>query len=177
MILWIGADVDAQLAALRDATRKAQAALGFDASLFTLPFHVSLKMSFFVPDERAEEAMDALAAFFAALSPITAAVRGVERENGIVWLRLAECPALDEAHDRLNALMREGFGVPLHPYDSDYLFHTTLFMDADNEKLARACEMVRGVPVPGALTLRRFLIGGTPTGELGTYRVFRAVER
>lgn len=177
MILWTGAETEGQLTELRKAVRETTAALGLDDSIFTLPMHVSLKMSFFVPDARKEAAMDALEAFFGGVSPVTAAVRGIEREQGIVWLHLAPSPALDDLHNRLNALMAERFAVPLHPYDRDFIFHTTLFMGGEEDKLARAFERVKGAPVPRALTLRRFLIGGSETGALGTYRVFRTVEK
>lgn len=176
MYIWTGADVDGQLQELKQMTRAAEEKLSFEHSNFTLPFHISLKMSFPIPDEQKYAAIDCLTAFYSTLSPIAVPVRGIEKENGIVWLRMAECPELDGLHDRLNTLMQENFGVGLHPYDCDYLFHTTLFMDADNEKLAKAYELVRNAPVPSELCLNRFLIGGSPAGKLGTFQQYCAVD-
>ena len=79
-------------------------------------------------------------------------------------------------HDQLNVLMQDRFGIALHPYDSDFIFHTTLFMDQDNDKLAHAYEMVRSIPLPTTLRVSRCLIGMSPSGKPGDYRIVRTVD-
>ena len=51
MYIWTGADVDSQLGEIKELTKRAEGELGFVHSNFTLPLHVSLKMSFYVDDK------------------------------------------------------------------------------------------------------------------------------
>lgn len=174
MYIWTGADVNDQLETLCSVKHEAETALGLQD--FKLPLHISLKMSFLVPDDQIDAVMECLTAYCYSLSPILVPVRGLEKENGIVWLRYGECPELSTMHDQLNVLMQDRFGIALHPYDSDFIFHTTLFMDQDNDKLAHAYEMVRSIPLPTTLRVSRCLIGMSPSGKPGDYRIVRTVD-
>ena len=174
MYIWTGADVNDQLEPLGSMRREAETVLGLQD--FMLPLYISLKMSFLVPDDQVDTMIECLTAFCGSLAPFQVPVRGIERENGIVWLRYCECPELSTVHDQLNVLMQDRFGIALHPYDSDFIFHTTLFMDQDNDKLARAYEMVRSIPLPSSLRVSRCLIGMSPSGKPGDYRIVRTVD-
>ena len=178
MHIWTGIDVDSQLPGLREGVRRIENEIGAVHSIANnaLPLHISLKMSFPMPDDRAEEVIDRLAAFYRGEAPLTAELRGIEREQTIVWLRTRDSAALRGLHDRLLAMLNVEYGVEPHEYDLDYIFHTTLFMDDDREKIARAYEQIRDIPVPETLQMNRFVIGASPTGALGTYRVLRVVE-
>lgn len=179
MHIWTGIDVDSQLPGLREGIRRIENEIGVVHSIANnaLPLHISLKMSFPMPDDRAEEVIDRLAAFYRGEAPLTAGLRGIKREQTIVWLRTRDSAALRGLHDRLLAMLGAAYGVTPHPYDLDYIFHVTLFMDDDQEKVARAYAAIKDAPVPQALRLDRFVIGASPTGALGTYRVMRTVER
>ena len=163
---------------LREAIRRIDQGIGFAHSISdsSLPLHISLKMSFPMPDDRAGDVLDRLEGFYRGEAPLRADVRGIEREQTIVWLRMADSDALRGLHDRLLAMLRAEYGVEPHEYDLDYIFHTTLFMDDDREKITRAYAAIKDIPVPKALRLNRFVIGASPTGALGTYRVLRVVE-
>ena len=177
MYIWVGVDVEEQLQSMKILAKAVEEAIGFTHSNFTLPMHVSLKMSFFVADERFEEAVEALAEFFNGLSPFSAPVEGVEQLDGIVWIRLRENAALNAVHDGLNNLMRERFGVGLHAYDEDYKFHVTLFMDEEQTKLKNAYKSVVNAPLPPSFSLNRFVIGCSPNGKLGSYQVYKRVDK
>ena len=177
MYIWTGIDVDSQMQAVAKAARAVEGELGFAHSNFTLPLHISLKMSFPAADERAGGIMDSLVRFYQSQSPMEVAVRGIEKEETIIWIMMERSAALNALHDRLLSLLGEEYGVTPHEYDLDYKFHTTLFMDGDREKINRAYNKIRAVPVPESLRLNRFMIGASDTGALGTYRVLRAIER
>ena len=177
MFVWVGVDVDEQLQEIKSVAKEAEERIGFVHSNFTLPLHVSLKMSFAVDEKEFDAVVETLAGFFKTLSPIDVGVKGIELLDGIVWIRLQESEALNAVHDQLNDLLSRRFGVGLHAYDCDYQFHTTLFMDRAQEKLERAHGMVMNAPLPPAFCLRRFVIGCSSSGELGSYRVYRRIDR
>lgn len=174
MYIWIGADVSNQLETLYSMKRKAETALGLQD--FKLPLHISLKMSFFVSDDQADAVMKCLAAYCGTLSSFPVPVYGIEKEIGIVWIRYGFCQKLSTIHDQLNVLMQDRFHIGLHPYDSDFIFHTTLFMDRDNKKLTHAYEMICNTPLPSSLLLSRCLIGISPSGKPGDYHIVRTVD-
>ena len=68
------------------------------------------------------------------------------------------------------------YGVPLHEYDMDYKFHTTLFMDSDTDKMNAAYDAIKNEPVPKTLRADRFIIGTSPSGALGTYSVYKEIK-
>ena len=176
MYIWVGVDVEEQLQAVKALAQAAEQRVGFVHSNFTLPLHVSLKMSFFVADERFDEAVAVLTEFFSGISPFFAPVRGIELLDGIVWIRLQENAVLNAIHDQLNDLMKSRFGIGLHAYDKDYQFHTTLFMDNDQQKLVKAHKIVVNAALPPSFRINRFVIGCSPSGELGSYQVYKRID-
>ena len=168
--------MDEQVAALKERAAEVQKEVDCAAFNFCLPFHVSLKMSFEVADDVASEVMDRVEDYLAGLSPFAAKVDGIRMENTIVWLKLAPHARLAALHDDLNRLLLAEYGVGLHPYDEDYLFHVTLFMDEDEGKIKTAFDEIADCPYPFALTFDRYLIGTSPSGALGTYRVVRRIS-
>ena len=72
-------------------------------------------------------------------------------------------------------MLSERFGIGLHEYDLDFLFHTTLFMDSDAEKVRRGYEAIKNIPLPSVLRANRFLIGSSPEGKLGTFRTEKEI--
>ena len=77
---------------------------------------------------------------------------------------------------KLNMMLREKYGVPLHEYDLDFIFHTTLFMDDDAEKINAAHNLLGNVYLPETLIANTFVIGKSETGENGTYMVYKTVR-
>ena len=176
MYVWLGIDVSDQLTDLRAKAEAVDREMDFSHSCYTLPYHISVKMSFPLPEEQFPACLQAVIDYFRTLSPFTVGVRGMEWEQTIAWIRMQKSPALDEIHDRLNALLGDRFGVGLHPYDCDYKFHTTLFMDDDAQKVGAALAKIQAHPLPDTLRVCRFLIGTSPNGALGTYTVHTVVD-
>ena len=135
--LWVGIGVDEQLQSIRNRIAELEKELGISNSNLTLPFHISLKMSFAVDRDKASEVINAIEAYYRTLKPFQISVYGIEYHETIAWIRMTENETLDRIHDDLNELLFDRFGIGLHEYDRDYLFHTTLFMDEDAEKVRR----------------------------------------
>ena len=175
MYIWIGIDVDDQLADIRERVGVLEKALKIANSNLTLPFHISLKISFPLEGRAAQEAIEAVERYYRTLPSFAIPVAGIEYHESICWIRMQENKTLNRIHDELNQRLLECFGVGLHPYDEDYLFHTTLFMDDDTKKVYEAYQAVKDEPLPAVLYPSAYLIGTSENGALGTYHIKKRV--
>ena len=174
--IWTGISVDRELTWLRGPLRVLLSELGVDDSNLTLPFHVSLKMSFPIDADRAPVVIGCIEDYLSDFRPFSMAVAGIELHDVIAWIRMKENHELNRIHDGLDALLSAKYGVGQHEYDRDYLFHTTLIMDRDAEKVRRVYEALRGTALPETLPARRFIIGTSDSGAPGSYRVVREID-
>ncbi|MBO7304951.1 MAG: 2'-5' RNA ligase family protein [Clostridia bacterium] len=171
MYIWIGINVDDQLAGIKTRVKKIENSIGFEHSVFTLPFHVSLKISFSVSDDIAENIISDIINIYKDTAPFSLSVRGIEYEGNICWIRMVENEEIMALSTKLNLFLKEKYGIPLHEYDLDFKFHTTLFMSDDGERVKKAYLSVKDAPLPHVLSVNRFLIGVSESGALGTYKV------
>ena len=176
MYIWIGILIDGQLDALRDRAIRIERELSLPLSCFTLPQHISLKISFFVDDADASRVIDSVEHFLEGQKPFSVEVRGIEREGNIVWVRMEEREELTALSLSLGKMLEREWGVGYHPYDLDFKFHSTLFMDDDPRRIAVAYERIKDTAVPERLLVDTFVIGTSHSGALGTYRVERTVS-
>ena len=111
-----------------------------------------------------------------AQKPFEIKVKGIEKHENIMWIRMYSNEDLEALATSLNVMLRDKYGVPLHEYDLDFIFHTTLFMDDDAEKINAAHNLLGDLPLPKTLTANTFVIGKSETGENGTYMVYKTVR-
>ena len=171
MYIWVGIDVDSQLREIEALSLKAREEIGCAPPDFTLPLHVSLKISFEVPDREAERAVCDIENIYRESDAFIMKVSGIEYCEVITWIAIERNRSLDALHDRLNTFLKGKYGVPLHEYDTDYKYHSTLFMDDDREKVRKVYEKIKDEPLPRELRADRFLIGRSKSGVPGTYEV------
>ena len=176
MYIWVGVEVESQIAEIKKFASEIEKKIGFENSNFTLPMHISLKISFPVLDAVAENVMKDIEKLYHSVTPFEIAVDKIECYENISWIRYKQNDKIDEIHDRLNAMLFEKYGVGLHEYDCDYKFHTTLFMENNEEKIRSAYETVKNVYLPEKISVNKLLIGVSESGKLGSYRVFREVN-
>ena len=176
MYIWVGVEVESQIAEIKKFAFEIEKKIGFENSNFTLPMHISLKISFPVPDAVAENVMKDIEKLYHSVTPFEIAVDKIECYENISWIRYKQNDKIDEIHDRLNAMLFEKYGVGLHEYDCDYKFHTTLFMENNEEKIRSAYETVKNVYLPEKISVNKLLIGVSKSGKLGSYRVVREVN-
>jgi 2'-5' RNA ligase len=177
MYIWVGIDVDSQLSEIKEKTMIAEKAIGFENSNFTLPLHVSLKISFNINEENVADVMRDIEAIYEKHGPFDIGVSGIELCENICWIMMKKSEELNALHDELNSVLLEKYSVPLHEYDTDYKFHTTLFMDGDLEKVRAGYISVGDCELPSTLLANRFVIGCSPTGALGSFKVVKVIER
>lgn len=176
MYIWIGILIEGQMDALRDRAMEIERELAFPLSCFTLPQHISLKISFPVDDLVAPRVVESVERFLGEQRPFSVEVRGIEREGNIAWVRMEACEQLTELSRTLGKMLDAKWGVGYHPYDLDFKFHSTLFMDDDPSRVAMAYERVKSEAVPERLSVDAFVIGTSRSGALGTYAVERTVR-
>lgn len=176
MYIWVGIKTEDHLLPIKEAAMKAEKAVGFESSCYTLPMHISLKMSFSVSEADFISIISDIEKLLSSISPFTVKIKGVETEDVIVWIRMEDDYVLNGIHDSLNTMLLSKYGIGLHEYDCDYKFHTTLFMDEDSDKLKKAYELIKDSPIPREMHLDTFVIGTSDSGRLGTYTVIKEIK-
>lgn len=173
MYVWLGASVDEQLSSHKQKAFEAAKVLGNNV-WNVLPWHISLKISF-EADGCFEEIVASVCDFYRKLSPVTLQVNELENAGNIVWIRYCENESLSKIKDGLNAMLKERFGVPLHEYDLDFIFHTTLTMDSLEQNQAFYLRM-KDLPLPESVVLTKFLVGYSPSESPESYCVVKTVD-
>lgn len=176
MYLWLAIDVDRQLAWARRATEQLSPSIGDGNPALTLPLHVSLRMSFPIPKQDAPDLIRRIDAYFGTILPFRIAARKIEKCGDTVRIRMRGGRMLRKIHRDLLALTQREFGIPPHPLDGDFVFHTTLFVHSDARAVDRAYAALRQIPLPKYLTASRLLVGCSETGRADDYRVLHATK-
>ena len=171
MYIWVGIDVDSQLQDIKQKGLAVEKEIGFALSNFNMPLHISLKISFEVPDRKYGSISHDILNLFKNTGAFDIPVKSIENEGCIAWIRMGECPKLKKLSIKLNNMLLERYGIPLHEYDTDYKFHTTLFIEQDTEMVRRGYEALKNCPLPATLRANRFAIGTSDEGKPGTYKV------
>jgi 2'-5' RNA ligase len=175
MYIWIGINVDDQLKKIKERSFAIEKKLGFKNSNFTLPLHISLKISFEVDDSVYSSVIRTIAEYYQKLNAFEVDVKGIENHEEIIWIRMLSNESINKIHDDLNEILKNKFNVGLHEYDLDYKFHTTLFMDNDSEIIDKAYDLIRNEDLPSKLIVNKFVIGTSESGKLGSYSVNNTV--
>ena len=174
MYIWIGCKLPENFETeIRSLCLKENEDLGLDTAAFTLPQHISLKISFESADF--EAILEELSAFLASQRSFSVRIKEPEQNGNILWLPAEENETLRQLHDRLDSLLAERFGIPQHPFDKAFLFHSTLFIDSDRDKIAKMREALLSCPIARELTVSTFLLGLSESGKAGSYRVIRQI--
>ena len=177
MFIWVGIDVDSQLNEIKEGTKTVENELNFKHSNFTLPLHISLKISFEVEENIFQNVIEDILEVYSQTKPFEIRTKAISCENNISWIRMEDNQMLLDLSKNINSLMLTKYNIPLHEYDTDYKFHTTLFMDDDCEKVKQAYMKIQHMKIPKHLMAERFLIGVSASGRLGTYSVYKAITK
>ena len=177
MYIWIGCRLpEAFEHELRYGLREMNVQLGLSEVAFTLPQHISLKISFCVAEGQVQSVIDAIAGMLQKEKPFAVRLGGVEVMGNVLWLNIRNNARLKALHAQLDAMLQKEFGVEPHLFDRDFRFHSTLFLDDNVEKLKAAHDILSQYPNDETLGIAQFLIGTSETGERGTYRVVREIS-
>ena len=176
MYVWTAVSVDNQLKAIRQQAQIAERELKLKNSAFTLPSHISLKISFAVDDAAYPCVIETLLDYCKTVKPFCVDVEGIEAEGAIVWIRIKENATLRQIHNDLDRILLERHGILPHTFDLDFKFHSTLFLDTDKKKIETAYQLIKDAEIPLLLNINQWIIGASESGEIGTYRVTHTIN-
>ena len=175
MYLWIGCQLPESFEQeLRGLCFEYNRDLGLDTVAFSLPQHVSLKISFETADH--EAVLEDLTEFLRRQKPFSVRVCSAERSGKILWLPIAENAVLRQLHGELDQRLEQRFGVPQHEFDKAFMFHSTLFIDDDLQTLDAMRRRLSAHALERELPVRSFLLGVSPSGKAGDYKVIRRID-
>lgn len=147
---------------------------GLDTSGFSLPQHISLKISFQAGAEL-EEILAYLETLLGREEPFYVNPKPVERQGSILWIPFREHTQLRRLHNRLDQELKARFGIPQHLFDKAFAFHSTLMLGPE-AALDRVALALADYPLPQQLRVDTFLLGISETGRSGAYRVVREIK-
>jgi 2'-5' RNA ligase len=175
MFVWIGCKLPWDFEQeIRTRCLELNRGIGLDTAAFSLPQHISLKISF--ETKQPEAVLEDLSAWLGEQTAFAVHVRNPEQAGNILWLPVAENPHLKRLHQQLDHRLEQEFNVPQHPFDKQFLFHSTLFIDEDAEKITAMLHLLADDPMERELLVDTFLLGLSETGKAGSYRVVRQIK-
>ena len=175
MFVWIGCKLPRDFEQeIRTRCLERNQGIGLDTAAFSLPQHISLKISF--ETEQLGEILEDLTHFLSPQMPFEVELGEIEQFGNILWMTVGENKTLTRLHEALDERLKSRFGIPQHRFDTCFQFHSTLFLDPDEKKLARMREALRDFPFQRKLKVDSILLGASETGKPGSYRVAREIH-
>ena len=175
MFLWVGCKLPENFEkTLRAHCLALNEKIGLGTAPFSLPQHISLKISFDAGEQCRritqwlETELKTESRFYVNLLP-------PEQMASILWLPVADNPRLTALHEKLDRELEHRFGIPQHPFDREFRFHSTLFMDEDTEKLSQMAALLSPLTFPDPLPIDTFLIGLSADGKTD-FQILREVN-
>ena len=175
MYLWIAIDVDKQVCKLRENAEGYLKEHELSSPTLTLPFHISLKISFQISSEILQEVIHDIREICKSLKPFTITVRSIEKTDSIIWLTVRDNAYLTDIHNRLDQLLLEKYGVVQHEFDKSFIFHTSILIVNSQEHLNAAFEAFKDINIPNVLNAQKIIIGSSKGGQPGTYSVIEEI--
>ena len=179
MFIWVAIDVDEQLMKIKSEAKRIEKLVNFRGSNITLPMHISLKISCEILDEKYDDIVFDIKEILKMVHRFEIGVKRIELHETIAWIRMQGNEQLDKLHASLDRMFLEKYQLPPHKFDLDFKFHTTLFLDDDEMKVKEAFLKIKDIELPNTLVAEKFVIGTSPQGKIGTYKVmeeFRIVQ-
>ena len=173
MFIWVACDIDKAFVPVRKYCQEQNKTTGLSEVAFTLPQHISLKISFLVPDSAVKNVVKNIADYLAKQKSFCVYNPKTEYVENILWITFDECPVLQRLHNELDTLLQRKHNVTPHLLDRRFIFHSTLFMDK-NVKYAQT--NFANLPLPDSVQINGFFIGISPNGDAGSYRVIKTVK-
>ena len=159
MFIWVGCDINPKFIEYREKVKEFNADLNLNKTALNLPQHISLKITFEMDDEIAKRCIKDIIDLLKSTKPFMAKVEQLEmHEGGILWLRIQENEQFKALHNELDEIAIS-YAVKQHAFDKQFIYHSTVIMDENEEKLAAMFEKLKDIPYPEELKINTFLVG------------------
>ncbi len=174
MFLWVGAVFDNNTEnEIRSIANKLNKDYGLSTVAFSLPQHISLKISFECDDY--QKVIDFIKTRFLQFSPFEVEITDISKIDGsLIWLEIKENDILRQMHNLLNESLLKEFGIPLKSFDGkDFKFHSTLFFDdCVNSQHQRLIDSFKKeFSLPKSLSINEINFGISDTLTAGAFTV------
>ena len=158
MHIWVGCDINPRFIEFRQKVKELNAEINASETAFNFPQHISLKITFEMEDEIAKHCLKDIIELLKSAKPFTVKTEGLEINENVLWIKMRECEELKFLHDELDQIAIS-YAVKQHPFDKNYIFHSTVIMDDDAEKLSAMYEKLKDIPYPEELKINTFIVG------------------
>lgn len=177
MYIWAAIYVEDQLLPIKEKALAIQNNVSFESSsIESLPLHISLKISCLIDNSLKDQAISDLEAIFKSYKPFFVKPSRIELHDTICWVLMENNESLENLHKDICDLFKDKYGTTLDKYDLGFIYHTTLFLDSDSAKVKEAFLQIKDEKLPEVLHADKVIIGGSETGEIGTYNVFKIID-
>ena len=175
MYIWTAIDLGRQVDGIRKRAEAVCSEMGVDNPAFTLPSHISLKISCEIDDRFFDEAVERLCEKFDKSPTFEIKTDRLEKNGGILWIKHHPSDELCRLHSDLVDFFRE-YRCKEHIFDSDFAYHTSLYVGAP-DVADRIYSEVCNTSIPKTLKVESYIIGCSETGVAGEYRVFKRINK
>ena len=158
MFVWIGCDISPKFVEYREKVKECNAEINASEASFSFPQHISLKITFEMEDEIAKHCIKDIVELLKSAKPFDAKAEKIELQNGIIWIRMEENEHFKFLHDELDQIVIS-YAVKQHEFDKQYIFHSTVIMDENQEKLEKLFEKIKDIPYPKEFKINTFIVG------------------
>lgn len=134
-----------------------------DEKSFNLPAHISLKISFESPINDELKLLNLLLSIVRKYLPLKVTSSHIELNNNIIWTLFEKNKTLINIHSKLDEELMK-IGVNQHPFDECFIFHSTLFMDENINKINNMYELIKHYDVKQEHILDTIIIGKSNDG-------------
>lgn len=175
MYIWIGCALPETFEReLRERTLPLAEELKLGLEPFSLPQHISLKISF-EDGGRTEEVLAAVEEMLRKERAFAVHPAGIERHGSILWITFRENGTLRRLHNLLDRELKQRFCIEQHLFDRAFMFHSSIYI-GEEALVIQGEERLRDLRLPEELRVNRFLLGMSPAGKAGTYQVVREIK-
>lgn len=173
MYVWVGCDINPKFVEYREKVKNFNEELGLSLAAFEFPQHISLKITFEAEEEIAKHCIKDMIEYLKSVKPFIVKTGELELRDGILWLNILPCDELNLLHAELDEI-GISYAVKQDPLDKQFIFHTTIVMDEDNEKLEKMFNKLKPLEYPEELKINTFLVGHSLDKQV--YKVDRRIK-
>mgnify|MGYP003290360078 CR=1 FL=1 len=178
MYLWIGLGIEEKTEQeIRKYCREVNKNYDVNEQSFTLPQHISLKISF--NTDNYKKIIEDLKIKFSNNKKLNLNVEKVDSVPGVIWLVIKETLDLRNYHNKILKYLESKYAISKIGFDGDtFKFHSTLFQDEDNKELVKKLynNIDKNIFENRELTVNRIYFGVSEIGKVGTYKVIDSLE-
>ena len=175
MFVWVGISLEDSMKNLTKDVINFSIKNNISTPLENLPIHVSLRISFEIEDNIFDSVEKEVINFLNKLKKFKISFIKIEKFHNIIWLRCKKTNELINAHNELCLILKDKFNIPLHEFDNDFIYHSTLFMD-DPCKIDSMFDEISQLKFPKNTISNKLLIGISESGNPNTFKIYKTIK-